>query len=90
MTVSMTSFARCPYEANCGTLTREIRTINHRYLEVTLCIPEFLRDFEQFSQEIIQNHLNRGKVEAILRFPGQEAPIEVIGLIRPYRTVSQG
>ncbi|WP_100623275.1 YicC/YloC family endoribonuclease [Candidatus Coxiella mudrowiae] len=41
-------------------------------------MPDFLRDFEQSSEKIIQNYLSRGKIEAILRFQsGQKAPIEV-------------
>ncbi|MFW0079737.1 MAG: YicC/YloC family endoribonuclease [Coxiella endosymbiont of Haemaphysalis qinghaiensis] len=78
MIASMTAFAKCSYEASWGTLKWEIRTVNHRYLEVTLRMPEFLRDFEQSSRAIIQNYLSRGKVETILNFQtGQEAPIEV-------------
>lgn len=78
MIASMTAFAKCSYETSLGTLKWEIRTVNHRYLEVTLRMPEFLRDFEQSSRVIIQNYLSRGKVETILNFQtGQEASIEV-------------
>ena len=78
MIASMTAFARCFYENSLGILKWEIRTVNHRYLAVTLHMPEFLRDFEQSSRKIIQNYLKRGKVEAILSFQtGQEASVEV-------------
>lgn len=41
-------------------------------------MPEFLRDFEQSSREIIQNYLKRGKVEAILSFQiSQATSVEV-------------
>ena len=78
MITSMTAFVRSSQEAEWGTLTWEIRMVNHRYLEISLRLPDFLRDFEQPSREMIQKYLNRGKVEAVLRFqPGQRAPFEV-------------
>lgn len=79
MVASMTAFARCSYGAKWGTLTWEIRTVNYRYLEVTLRMPDFLNAFEQPSREIIRTYLNRGKIEAALRFQfgAQELPAEV-------------
>lgn len=78
MIASMTAFASRFHENSFGILRWEIRTVNHRYLEVTLRMPEFLRDFEQSSREIIQNYLKRGKVEAILSFQiSQATSVEV-------------
>ena len=78
MITSMTAFARGSQGAEWGRLTWEIRTANHRYLEISFRLPDFLRDFEQPSRGTIQKYLNRGKVEAILQFqPGWRAPFEV-------------
>ncbi|WP_267256288.1 YicC/YloC family endoribonuclease [Coxiella endosymbiont of Ornithodoros maritimus] len=78
MIASMTSFSRQSHEARWGLLTWEIRTVNHRYLEITLRLPDFLREFEQASREAIQKVLSRGKVEAALRFqPGWDVPFEM-------------
>ncbi|MFW0072478.1 MAG: YicC/YloC family endoribonuclease [Coxiella-like endosymbiont] len=78
MITSMTAFVRSSQEAEWGILTWEIRTVNHRYLEISLGLPDFFRDFEQSSRGMIQKYLNRGKVEAVLRFqPGQRALFEI-------------
>ncbi|ABS76787.1 YicC family protein [Coxiella burnetii] len=78
MIASMTAFSRQSHEATWGLLTWEIRTVNHRYLEITLRLPDFLREFEQASREAIQKVLRRGKVEATLRFqPGWDVPFEM-------------
>ncbi|WP_244670097.1 YicC/YloC family endoribonuclease [Coxiella endosymbiont of Amblyomma nuttalli] len=75
----MTAFARSSQEAKWGILTWEIRTVNHRYLEINLRLPDIFRDLEQIAREMMQKYLNRGKVEAILRFqPGQDLPFEII------------
>jgi len=64
----MTGFARCQSRAPAGTLTWELRTVNHRYLEINLRIPEELRSQETRYREIVNACLSRGKVECNLRF----------------------
>ena len=79
MIASMTAFARQSHEANWGALTWEIRTVNHRYLEISLRLPDFLRDLEQSARDTIQKQLHRGKIEAMLRFqPGQDIPFDIM------------
>lgn len=65
---SMTAFARCEAQASSGVLTWEIRSINHRYLEVGLRAPEDLRGLEARVRDAVAKHLNRGKVDCTLRF----------------------
>lgn len=78
MIASMTAFACKTEEAVWGSLTWEIRSVNHRYLELAVRSPDFLRDMEKLFRDEIQAHLHRGKVEAILRFqPGQESSFEM-------------
>ncbi len=75
MIASMTAFARKTEEVNWGSLTWEIRSVNHRYLELTVRLPDFLREIEKEARECLQTQLHRGKVEAVLRFqPGKEVP----------------
>lgn len=70
---SMTAFARTQAQGKWGTLTCEIRSINHRYLEVSLHMPDVLRVLEMPMRELIRTHLKRGKIECSLRYqPGQE------------------
>ncbi|WP_423063502.1 YicC/YloC family endoribonuclease [Candidiatus Paracoxiella cheracis] len=74
----MTAFARKSQEANWGAITWEIRTVNHRYLEISIRMPESLRNYEKLVREQIQKSISRGKVEATLKFqPGQDVPFNI-------------
>ena len=44
---SMTGFARQSAESGIGTLTWELRAVNHRYLDVQFKLPDELRPHEQ-------------------------------------------
>ena len=61
---SMTGFARRERQGSWGTLTCEIRTVNHRYLEVSLRLPEDLRGLEGDARQALSATLRRGKVDA--------------------------
>lgn len=78
MIASMTAFSRQTQETQWGLLTWEIRSVNHRYLELSIKLPDFLRDLEKVTREKIQSRLHRGKVEVYLRFqPGREIPFDL-------------
>lgn len=68
MIKSMTGFARCQSKHALGTLTWELRTVNHRYLEISLRIPDEMRSYEARYREMVNARLSRGKVECSLRF----------------------
>lgn len=79
MISSMTAFARKTKDANWGSLVWEVRSVNHRYLEISVRLPEPLRDLEKAVRDQIQKQLYRGKVEAQLKFqPGQDMPFEIV------------
>ena len=65
---SMTGFARESVETDLGTLTWEIRAVNHRYLDVQFKLPEDLRPKEQAFRQQASAVLGRGKVECGLYF----------------------
>lgn len=65
---SMTAFARAEQASAHGTLIWEIRSVNHRYLEPHLRLPETFRDLEGAVREALRKGLSRGKVECTLRF----------------------
>lgn len=65
---SMTAFARCQTSNEWGELTWELRSVNHRYLESHLRLPEDLRALEPAVRERLNKRLGRGKVDAGLRF----------------------
>ena len=68
MVHSMTAFARVEKAGVQGTLSWELRSVNHRYLEPHLRLPEAFRDLEGAVREALRQGLSRGKVECTLRF----------------------
>ena len=68
MIVSMTGFARCETTAPGGTLVCELRSVNHRFLEAALRLPEELRAVEGELRALLQKELRRGKVDAIFTY----------------------
>ena len=65
---SMTGFARQSVESDIGTLTWELRAVNHRYLDVQLKLPDELRPRENEFRQLVSRYLSRGKVECSLNF----------------------
>lgn len=79
MVHSMTAFARVERAGIQGTLSWELRSVNHRYLEPHLRLPESFRDLESAVREALRQGLSRGKVECTLRFTEETAgkPLQV-------------
>ena len=67
MVQSMTAFARVEQNGAYGTLSWELRSVNHRYLEPHLRLPDTLREVEGTVREALRNGLSRGKVECTLK-----------------------
>jgi uncharacterized protein (TIGR00255 family) len=70
---SMTAFARQDTQEDWGTLTCEIRTVNHRYLEPSFRLPEALRELENSFREQLRKQLRRGKVDVAIRLQTNES-----------------
>jgi uncharacterized protein (TIGR00255 family) len=68
MARSMTAFARLETTGTWGRAMWELRSVNHRYLEVGLRLPEDFRVLEGEVRARIGQHCTRGKVDAVLRF----------------------
>jgi len=60
---SMTGYAVAAKELAGGTLTAEIRAVNHRYLDIQFRLPEELRAIEPALREMLAARLTRGKIE---------------------------
>ncbi len=73
---SMTAFARQEAQGEWGALQLELRSVNHRYLEVNPRLPEELRLLEPKIRERIGKQLGRGKVDCTLRY---QPPSELAG-----------
>ena len=65
---SMTAFARSERRGDWGQLTWELRSVNHRYLDLYPRLTESLRSLEPRVRERCASRLGRGKVELSLRF----------------------
>jgi len=65
---SMTGFARQSAESALGTFSCELRTVNHRYLDVQFRLPDELRPKEQALRQQVSAVLRRGKVDCALHF----------------------
>ncbi|HEX4481459.1 MAG TPA: YicC/YloC family endoribonuclease [Rudaea sp.] len=80
---SMTAFAGADVETPWGALAFELRSVNHRYLELNPRLPEELRAIEPMLRERVAAKLTRGKVDVTLRF----RPIDAATDIRLNETV---
>jgi uncharacterized protein (TIGR00255 family) len=65
---SMTAFARVEQQEPWGQLCWELRSVNHRYLETSIRLPEDFRRLEVTIRERLQQHLKRGKIDGSLYF----------------------
>jgi uncharacterized protein (TIGR00255 family) len=79
MTRSMTAFTSVEDRGDLGTLSWDIRSVNHRFLEVGVRLPEELRELEPVVRERVAHSVHRGKVECRLRYqPGSALLSEIV------------
>jgi uncharacterized protein (TIGR00255 family) len=65
---SMTAFARLQQSNDAGSITWELRSVNHRYLEPGLKLPDEFRQLEPEIRKLLGQTLSRGKVDLSLRY----------------------
>lgn len=73
MVASMTAFGR----AGCALVGWEVRSVNHRYLELGFRLPDPLRDLESRLRELALRRIRRGKVDATCRLATAEITPQV-------------
>lgn len=73
MLKSMTAFARVQETCDAGALTWELRSVNHRYLEPGLKLPEDFKALEPEIRRLISQYLKRGKIDLGLRYKLNQA-----------------
>ncbi len=79
MIQSMTAFARAQGQGKWGSAVCELRSINHRYLELVVRLPETLHEIESAMRERLRNYIKRGKIECHIRYqPGDVTGTEII------------
>lgn len=69
---SMTAFAGGEHITPWGTLGCELRSVNHRFLEVGVRLPEELRNLEPLLRERVAARASRGKLDLVLRLRSPE------------------
>ena len=94
MTQSMTAYAQAATQTELGELSCELRSVNHRYLEVAPRMPEELRVHEGELRELIGETLARGRIDVFIRLketdssslePNQEAAENLNQLLQQMR-----
>lgn len=69
----MTAFVQHESQSEQSRLVWEIRSVNHRYLEISMRLPEELRSAEMSFRETIKASLSRGRIDAVLRYQSAES-----------------
>ena len=80
MTKSMTAFARTQTSEEFGSMICELRSVNHRFLEMHMRLPEELRAQEVSLREMISQRLKRGKLECNVRLQLQNQKAGAINI----------
>ncbi len=76
----MTAYGRAEDSGNWGDASCEIRSVNHRYLEMSVRLPEELRPLEQAIRDRISSQLKRGKVDCNIRFEQRETSKDALAV----------
>jgi uncharacterized protein (TIGR00255 family) len=76
MIYSMTGYAVASADSQRGALTLELRSVNSRFLDLQLRVPEELRAAEPLLRELISGRIGRGKVDCRLYLGDATAPAQ--------------
>jgi uncharacterized protein (TIGR00255 family) len=68
---SMTAFARVQHQSEWGSIVVEMRSINHRYLDVNVSLPDTLRHIDLSIRHRLRERVKRGKIECVIRYQAQ-------------------
>lgn len=80
MTRSMTGFSRKDHNAPWGEMAVELRAVNHRYLEMSLRLPEELRSLDPVIRTLVGKKLSRGKIDVSVKLTTTRSPDQTITL----------
>ena len=74
MIKSMTGFASLTHEDERATIGVTVKTVNHRFLDVALRIPQSLAELEPRVRSLLQKRLARGRVEVAINVQLRTVP----------------
>ena len=78
MDLSKTGFGRTDFEKDSLTGFLEIRSLNHRHLDISVKLPDALRPFEKTARELVKAKINRGKIDCYLNFEMKKKAEEIL------------
>lgn len=76
----MTAYARNEVKGDWGNAVWEIRSVNQRYLETQIRLPEQFRSMETIIRERLRKQLQRGKVEVFLKYTANASAVAKLSL----------
>jgi len=76
MTLSMTAYGQSAINTELGELSCELRSVNHRYLDIAPRMPDDLRANEGALREAITEKLARGRIDCFIRLKETEASVQ--------------
>ncbi len=68
MIKSMTGFGRCEMSDESHRVTVEMKSVNHRYLDITIKMPKKLNTFESAIRSLLKTYIQRGKVDVYITY----------------------
>ena len=83
MLLSMTGYGRGETNYGSARLSVEVRTVNHRFCEISIRLPRALSQFEGKVRERVQGKISRGKITLNISIDGNETPTTRLSLNRP-------
>lgn len=66
MTNSMTGFGRGEAESDNIKYTVEVKTVNHRFLDISVKLPQFAYSLEDKIESLLKEYISRGKVDILV------------------------
>ncbi len=68
MVKSMTGFGRCEISEGDRKMTVEMKSVNHRYLDINIKMPKKLNFFESAVRNLLKSYIQRGKVDVFITY----------------------
>jgi uncharacterized protein (TIGR00255 family) len=80
MIKSMTGFASVSHEDDCASIGVTVRTVNHRYLDIQLRVPQSLSQLETRLRSCVQPRVARGRVELAVSLQLRQEPTLTVSI----------
>jgi uncharacterized protein (TIGR00255 family) len=71
MLKSMTGFGRAERDTGLGKITVEVRSVNHRYSDISIKLPRRLAPFEMRIKEMVRSEVYRGRIDVSVKLDSQ-------------------